>query len=164
VYVPDSSSHIVFWNLTAAGSHLDLVNTPIYNIKLHYGSEFVLCSLRLGVQVYWVFEENNNRQTQTHTNHSFTCASAPCDARILTLFFSLVHLSPRLLSHSFTRALSHAVTLASSLIHTCTFTRCDTHILTLIHRLTLLLCFPHAVTLQTPTQHNTTTFLKCGIS
>ena len=80
---------------------------------------------------------------------------------------SLIHLFPPLLSHSFTRALSHAVTLASSLIplssfsliHTCTSTRCDTHILNLIHLLTLLLfhtCFPHAVTLSSTntTQHN----------
>ena len=133
--------------------------------SLHYGSEFVLYSPRVRVQEYWLYLRKTTTDIHKHTPTTLShVLPHPVTLAVSLSSFSLIHLFPRLLSHSFTRALSHAVTLASSLIplsliHTCTSTRCDTHILTLTHRLSLLLfhtCFPHAVTLSSTntTQHN----------
>ena len=177
--------HTLFFGIWRLLDHIfDLVNTPIFNIKLHYGSEFLFTSLhygsecvlyspRLGVQEYWsIWGKQQQTNTNTHQplfhmcfrtlwrshshsllSHSFT--SSPLfflthsHVHFHTLWHSHLHSVP---FHSFTRVLLHAVTLTSS----------TSFIFSLSYSFTRA---SHTLwRSQAPTQHNTTTFLKCGIS
>ena len=133
--------------------------------SLHYGSECVLYSPRLGVQDWSIWGKQQQTNTNTHQplfhmcfrtlwrSHSHSLLSHSSISSPLfflthshvhfhTLWHSHLHSFP---FHSFTRVLLHAVTLTSST--------------SFIFFLTLLLfhtCFPHAVTLSSTntTQYN----------